>query len=97
MAGFQASDGQDARPDASQNALTLADVPSGYRAQVDGFVQHIPSNRRAHLQAYGVLPGHWVTVVQQTPVTVVQVDHTELALENDLASDVWVSRVEPSR
>jgi Fe2+ transport system protein FeoA len=47
-------------------------------------------NRRAHLQAYGLVPGHWVEVVQHSPVTIVLVDYTELALERDMARRVAV-------
>jgi Fe2+ transport system protein FeoA len=45
---------------------------------------------RAHLQAYGVIPGYEVRVVQHKPVTVVQIEHTELALEAGVAGQVWL-------
>jgi Fe2+ transport system protein FeoA len=45
------------------------------------------------LQAYGLIPGDWVYVVQQKPVTVVQIEHLELALEGDLARQVEVAEV----
>ena len=41
--------------------------------------------------AYGLIPGNWVEVVQHSPVTVVQVENTELALEDELASQIEVS------
>jgi Fe2+ transport system protein FeoA len=68
---------------------TLADVPPGCRASVIGFAP-AGGQRCEQLQAYGLSPGHRVRVLQQTPVTVVQVDHTELALETDVARAVWV-------
>lgn len=69
---------------------TLANVPPGGRATVVGFCERMNPERRAHLQSYGLVPGRAVHVVQQSPVTVVQVDHTELALEVDLACGVLV-------
>ena len=70
---------------------TLADIKPGERAQVISFETQLPSSRRAHLIAYGLSPGYWVEVIQQSPVTIVQIDHTELALEKELAKDIIVS------
>ncbi len=42
-----------------------------------------------------LVPGRLVQVLQQEPVTVVRADHTELALEGDLASKVLVEVVTP--
>jgi Fe2+ transport system protein FeoA len=42
------------------------------------------------LQAFGVVPGHRVRVLQHSPVTVVKIDYTELALENDMARLIQV-------
>jgi len=53
----------------------------------------MPSIRRAHLQAYGLIPDDWVRVVQHSPVTVIQIDQTELALENSLASQIEVQHI----
>jgi Fe2+ transport system protein FeoA len=70
--------------------LTLLDVPRGHRAKVVGFAKSIPLARKAHLQAYGLIPGHWVRVLQHSPITVVQIEHTELAIERDLAERIQV-------
>ncbi|MDO8795349.1 MAG: FeoA family protein [Vicinamibacterales bacterium] len=42
------------------------------------------------LQAYGIAPGREVTVVQQAPVTVVRVDHVDLAFEAAIARHIIV-------
>jgi Fe2+ transport system protein FeoA len=73
-----------------EEAHTLADVPTGCKARVCGFNAQMSGKRRAHLQAYGLVPGYWVRVCQHSPVTIVQVEHTELALENELARQVEV-------
>ena len=70
--------------------LTLADVPAGGQVCVRGFRKGLSGERRAHLQAYGLMPGHWVRILQHSPVTIVQVEHMELALENGLARQVTV-------
>lgn len=69
---------------------TLADVPPGCEAQVEAFDRQTPSRRKAHLQAYGVVPGHTVRVLQHRPVTVIKIEHLELALENELAKKILV-------
>jgi hypothetical protein len=66
------------------------DVPPGWQAQVAGFSAGFPAARRVQVQAYGLLPDHWVQVLQHSPVTVIQIEHLELALETDLADGVLV-------
>ncbi len=70
----------------------LAEIQPGERVRVMEYAQDITPARRARLQAYGIVPGYWVEVIQQTPVTVVRVDHLELALENELAERIGVVR-----
>jgi Fe2+ transport system protein FeoA len=69
----------------------LADVPPGYCARVGGFESSLSPEQLTHLKAYGLVPGHWVRVLQHSPVTVVQIEHTELALEGDLARQIRVT------
>lgn len=45
---------------------------------------------REHLAAYGLVPGHLVTVLAQKPMTVVLCDHVELALESSVARGLRV-------
>ena len=70
---------------------TLADVLPGQAAQLMGFAPGLPQERWAHLQAYGLVPGRFVRVLQHAPVTVVQVEHCEIALENELARQICVA------
>ena len=67
---------------------TLADILPGDRAQVISFDEHMPLSRKTHLMAYGLSPGYWVEVLQQSPVTIIQIEHTELAMERDLAHGI---------
>jgi Fe2+ transport system protein FeoA len=49
------------------------------------------SEGRCHqMQAYGLAPGRSVKVVQQSPVTVVRVEHLDLAFESDIARGIHV-------
>ena len=73
---------------------SLADVPPGCIAKVLGFTQYLPPERISHFQAFGLVPGHKVRVLQHSPVTVVQIEHTELALERDLAREIQVTEIE---
>lgn len=68
----------------------LSEVPPGRRTRVVDFLPGLPADRRAQLQAYGLAPGYYIQVVQHSPVTIIQVDHTELALEASLARQVQV-------
>ena len=71
---------------------TLADVRPGEGAKLLGFAPDLPPERWAHLQAYGLVPGRFVRVLQHAPVTVVQVEHCEIALEDELACQIRVAQ-----
>ena len=73
-----------------ENCDTLADAQPGRCLRVRGFLPGLSPERRTHLQAFGVVPGHRVRVLQHSPVTVVKIDYTELALENDMARLIQV-------
>jgi len=65
------------------------------RAQVGARVvvldfDSIAPDQKAHLQAYGLAPGREIRVLQQRPVTVVQIEYTELAFEKDIAKQILV-------
>jgi Fe2+ transport system protein FeoA len=75
--------------------LSLVDIAPGRSAQVIGFYPGLPSDRYAQLRAYGVAPGSSVKIIQHEPVTIIQVEFTELALEADLARGVQVAIIDP--
>jgi Fe2+ transport system protein FeoA len=70
--------------------FSLAQVKPGRRVRINGFLPGLSAARSWHLQSYGVVPGCWLRVVQQSPVTIVQVEHLELALERGLAALIQV-------
>ncbi len=70
--------------------LRLSEVRRGQCATVRGFAPDFPAARQAHLMAYGLTPGARVRVVQHTPVTVVQVENLEIALERSLAEGIRI-------
>lgn len=70
--------------------ITLAEVPVGYEAKVVSFAADFPPDRKAHLQAYGLVPNYKVRVLQRSAVTIIRLDHIELALENDLVKGIHV-------
>jgi Fe2+ transport system protein FeoA len=74
-----------------QRNLVLAELRPGEEARVVA-IDGPATVKRSHLQAYGVVPGRVLVVLQQRPVTVLLVDHTELAIESDLARGIWVQR-----
>jgi hypothetical protein len=43
------------------------------------------------LQAYGLSPGRWIHVLQQAPVTVIDLGNAELALESDLSCKILIA------
>jgi Fe2+ transport system protein FeoA len=71
----------------------LAEIEPGQKGRVIGFSARLDRDRKTHLQAYGVVPGRIIKVVQHSPVTVIQVEHTELALERELAREIEIEVV----
>jgi Fe2+ transport system protein FeoA len=69
---------------------SLAEVPPGNKARVIDYAVDFPPDRKAYLQAYGLVPNYWVKVLGHSPVTIIQLDNIELALENDLARGIKV-------
>lgn len=70
--------------------LSLAEIPPGGEAELAGFSDEFPEDRKAYLQAYGLVVNHPIQVVQHSPVTIIRLDNIELALENDLARGIRV-------
>jgi len=73
---------------------TLASVSAGSRAVVTRYLPGMPAERYAQLRAYGLAPGCQVFVLQHTPITVIRVDHLELALEHSLVKEIQVTLLE---
>ena len=77
---------------ASQPVSTLADLRPGQQARLLSFSPEIPPERLTQLQSNGLLPDCHIDVLQNWPVIVIQVEHTELAVENDLARQILIER-----
>jgi len=82
-------------PQRRPHAHTVADTPRDGVVEVTGFSE-MASDSVALLRAYGLDIGRTVRVVQHRPMTIVEVDHTEVALERDLASLITVAAVNQS-
>lgn len=74
-----------------QATCPLAQIKPGQEVQVTEISPALTPGKKAHLLAYGVTPGQRVKVLQNKPLTIVQIDFTELALDNELANAVQVS------
>jgi len=79
------------RDNQSSTDYVLSSVLPGHEVCVAGFTSSISAERKARLQAYGLVSGQVVRVLQHNPVTVVVIEHLELAMETDLARSVLVS------
>jgi Fe2+ transport system protein FeoA len=68
---------------------TLDQIKPGSRVVVLDFGRIDPV-QKDHLQAYGLTPEREMLVLQQRPVTVVQIEYTELAFEKVIAEQIMV-------
>jgi len=74
----------------ARSAATLADLRAGEQAILLRYSSDLLLERLTQLQSYGMLPGRTIHVLQDWPVVVVQIEHTELAVENDLARQIYI-------
>lgn len=76
---------------------TLRQIDPGSAARVAGFAAGTASELRERLLAYGLIPGQTLSVIAQRPVTVIQIEHTELALEDTLAACIEIAAAPPGQ
>jgi Fe2+ transport system protein FeoA len=88
--GNLAEEDLDEKPD-----MTLREASRGVQVRIAGFDVALGARHREYLRAYGLEPGGTIEVIQQHPVTVVQVEHTELALDGRIAAHVLVTEPMP--
>lgn len=69
------------------HTVALSEVPPGCTVTVER-LDDLSESRREQLQAYGLSPGRTVDVVQQSPVTVIRVEHIDLAFEHSIARGI---------
>jgi len=72
--------------------IPLAFVPPGREVRVAQFAAGLDPLQREQLAAYGLAESRAVTVLQQSPMTVIQSEHVEIALEHAVARQIWVER-----
>jgi Fe2+ transport system protein FeoA len=77
------------------SSIPLIDLKPGQSARVTA-CDGIPAAQLAALQAYGILPGSSLVVLQQHPLTIIRVEWTELAFEASVARRLIVEPVRES-
>lgn len=77
-----------------RHGFTLGDLSPGARARIIS-LKNLPGHARDRLLALGLVPGRRVEVIRQTPVTLVRAEHSELALEAEMADGIIVETETP--
>jgi Fe2+ transport system protein FeoA len=68
----------------------LSQAAPGSSATIET-LDDVPVRQREQLLAYGIAPGRVVEVLQVRPVTIVRVEHTELAFEATLGRAIRIA------
>ena len=74
----------------AEGTTTLKAMPPGTLARVLTFLD-LEKSQIEKFQAYGLTPGRWIRVIQQKPVTLVDLGNMELAVEGDLAEKILMN------
>lgn len=72
--------------------LPLAFIPPGQTVHLISMGEEIDPLQREQLTAYGLAENRPLKVIQQKPMTLILADEVELALEHEVARQVWVRR-----
>jgi DtxR family Mn-dependent transcriptional regulator len=75
--------------------MALSEAPIGRELRV-AYLRPSHHDRLHLLLSMGINPGVRLRLHQYTPVVIVQVDHSEFALDNEVAKDIYVW-IEPER
>jgi len=68
----------------------LAEAAPGSQATIET-MDDVPVRQREQLLAYGLAPGRVVDVLQVRPVTIVRIEHAELAFETSLSRAIGIA------
>lgn len=78
---------------AADGRCRLSNLAVGGEARLLEVGAAIEHRQREQLAAYGLNGGCRLRVMQQRPLTVIQADHLELALETAVAREIWVEAI----
>ncbi len=76
-------------PRRADDEVPLTHVATGEEVEVHRLAE-MPSGRASRLTAFGLTPGTAVAVLQRRPVPVIRIGETELALSEDILSEIVV-------
>lgn len=71
--------------------MRLADASPGSTVRFRGFDATLETMLQDQFLAYGIAVGQTLSVLQQRPMTLIQCDHTELAVEHSVARAMVVA------
>ena len=79
-------------PQHPRQLLTLHELEEGEQSELV-CLNCAQTSRRNALAVYGLTPGSRLTLQQKRPSFVIRVGETELALEADIAREIFVKRI----
>ena len=74
---------------AGAGLTSVLEMKTGSKGEIISIAQH-QNGRIERLTALGIIIGNTIELVQKQPSLVVKVDHTEIALDREIAGGIWV-------
>jgi len=68
---------------------SVLEMKVGSQGEIISLAPH-QNGRIERLSALGIITGNTIELVQKQPSLVVKVDHTEIALDREIAGGIWV-------
>ena len=68
---------------------SVLEMKTGSKGEIISIAPH-QNGRIERLSALGIITGNTIELVQKQPSLVVKVDHTEIALDREIAGGIWV-------
>ncbi len=80
------------RLDVQPLVTQLTEFEVGKRCKIV-FIQQSDASRISRLSSIGIIPGSVIRLIQKKPSVVLQIDETTIAVDPELARDIFVKRV----
>ena len=73
-----------------QSTIALTALSESDEAEI----VRVDGEEALHLSGFGFYPGVLIQIIQRFPSYIIKTDQTEVALESEVASRIWVKHVE---
>ncbi len=76
--------------------ISVSELKTGDRGKI-AYIRPQSHSRLQKLTAFGLIPGQHIRLLQKSPAFIISVEQTELAIEKEIAEEIYVWKIEEDR